>query len=78
MKTLPLILEDTIYEEAAELSATLKVDINVYLNEAIHLYNLYSKRRILKTELTKESEIASKYSLGILHEFEELIEEDFI
>ncbi len=78
MKTLPLIIDDTIYEEAAELSATLNTDINTYLNEAIHLFNLYSKRRILKIELTKESEVALKDSMEILHEFEEFIEEIFI
>jgi len=47
-----------------------------YINEAVNIYNLYNKRRLLKKQLMKESKIVSKDSMEILHEFEKLIGED--
>lgn len=76
MKTLSLKLDDKIFDETEEISSTLQLARNRYINEAVNIYNLYNKRRILKKQLSKESKITSIDSLEILHEFESLIDEN--
>ncbi|MBL0342432.1 MAG: hypothetical protein IPP71_16905 [Bacteroidetes bacterium] len=76
MKTIALKLEDKVFDETVELSAKLKMDRNSYINEAVSLYNKYTKRKLLKTQLEKESILTSKESLDVLHEFEKLIDEE--
>lgn len=76
MKTLSLKLDDKIFDEAEEITSKLKLARNRYINEAVDLYNLYNKRRLLKKQLTKESKLTGKDSLDILHEFEKLIDEN--
>ena len=49
---------------------------NRYINEAVNVYNLYNKRRLLKSQLVKESKLTSVDSIEIMHEFEKLIDED--
>lgn len=75
MKTLSLKLDDKIFKEAEEMTSKLKLARNRYINEAVEIYNLYNKRRLLKKQLTKESKLTDKNSLDILHEFEKLIDE---
>jgi hypothetical protein len=76
MKTLSLKLDDKIFDETEELTSKLKLARNRYINEAVSIYNLYNKRRLLKKQLMKESKLSSKDSMDILHEFEKLIDED--
>jgi hypothetical protein len=76
MKTLSLKLDDPIYAEAEEITGHLKIARNRYINEAVSLYNTYQKRRILKNQLAKESNLVSENSLEILKEFELLRDED--
>ncbi len=76
MKTLSLKLDDKIFDEAEALTAKLKLARNRYINEAVSIYNLYNKRKLLKKQLMKESKMTSKDSMDILHEFEKLIRED--
>lgn len=76
MKTLSLKLDDKIFDEAEELTSKLKLARNRYINEAVSIYNLYNKRRLLKKQLMKESKMTSQDSMDILHEFEKLIDED--
>jgi predicted transcriptional regulator len=76
MKTLSLKLDDEIFDEAEEITSKLKLARNRYINEAVSIYNLYNKRRLLKKQLMKESKLTSKDSMDILHEFEKLIDED--
>lgn len=76
MKTLSLKLDDKIFDEAEELTSKLKLARNRYINEAVNIYNLYNKRKLLKKQLTKESKLTSKDSMDILNEFEKLIDED--
>jgi hypothetical protein len=76
MKTLSLKLDDQIFDDAEELTAKLKLPRNRYINEAVSIYNLFNKRRLLKSQLVKESKLTSKDSMDILHEFEKLIDED--
>jgi predicted transcriptional regulator len=76
MKTLSLKLDDKIFDEAEELTAKLNLARNRYINEAVSIYNLYNRRRLLKNQLMKESKLISKDSMDILHEFDKLIDED--
>ena len=76
MKTLSLKLDDKIFDEAEEMTSKLKLARNRYINEAVSIYNLYNRRRLLKNQLMKESKLTSKDSMDIVHEFEKLIDED--
>ena len=75
MKTLSLKLDDEIFNDAEEMTSKLKLARNRYINEAVSIYNLFNKRRLLKKQLTKESKLTSKDSMDILREFEKLIDE---
>jgi hypothetical protein len=76
MKTLSLKLDDEIFDETESITAKLKLARNRYINEAVSLYNRVNKRRLLKKQLSRESQLVSKDSLEILQEFEKLIDED--
>ncbi len=75
MKTLSLKLDDEIFEDAEEITSKLKLARNRYINEAVSIYNLFNKRRLLKTQLSKESKLTKNDSMEILLEFEKLIDE---
>ncbi len=72
MRTLSIKLEDKIFDEAEEIASKLKLSKNHYINEAINSYDLFNKRLLLKNQLAKESKLASKDSMEVLHEFEGL------
>jgi hypothetical protein len=74
MKTLSLKLDDTIFEETEKMTSKLHLARNRYINEALSVYNLFNKRRLLKKQLSKESTLVSKDSMDILAEFEKLID----
>jgi hypothetical protein len=76
MKTLSLKLDDQIFDDAEEITAKLKLARNRYINEAVSIYNLFNKRRLLKNQLLKESKLINKDSMDILHEFEKFVDED--
>jgi len=76
MKTLSLKLDDKIFNEAEEITVELKLARNRYINEAVNIYNRFNKRKMLKTKLVKESKLAMKDSMRILHEFEKFVNED--
>ena len=75
MKTLSLKLDDKIFDEAEDITSKLKLARNRYINEAVNLYNTFNKRRLLKSQLIKESKSVSRDSLDILHEFEKIVDE---
>ena len=75
MKTLSLKLDDKIFDDAEEMTSKLKLARNRYINEAVSIYNLYNKRRLLKKQLAKESKLTSKDSMDILRGFEKLVDE---
>jgi predicted transcriptional regulator len=74
MKTLSLKLDDNIFEETEKMTSKLHLARNRYINEALSVYNLFNKRRLLKKQLSKESTLVSKDSMDILAEFEKLID----
>ncbi|MFM1820273.1 MAG: hypothetical protein RLZZ402_632 [Bacteroidota bacterium] len=76
MKILSLKLDDEIFDEAEEITGALKVARNRYINEAVSIYNRVNKKRLLKTQLAKESSLTRQDSMDILHEFEKLIDEN--
>jgi predicted transcriptional regulator len=76
MKTLSLKLDDTIFDDTEEMTSKLDLTRNRYINEAVNMYNLFNKRRLLKKQLAKESKKTSKDSMDILHEFEKFIDEN--
>ena len=76
MKILSLKLDDNIFEETEKMTSKLKLARNRYINEALSIYNLYNKRRLLKKQLTKESKLTSNDSMDVLREFEKLIDEN--
>jgi hypothetical protein len=76
MKTLSLKLDDKIFDEAEEITARLRLARNRYINEAVNMYNLYNKRKMLKQKLMSESQLSAKDSMEILREFEQLTDEN--
>ena len=76
MKTLSLKLDDKTFDDAEEMTSKLKLARNRYINEAVSIYNLFNKRRLLKKQLIKESKITSSDSMEVLAEFEKLIDEN--
>ncbi len=76
MKTLSLKLDDKIFKEAEDITTKLNLARNRYINEAVDLYNLFNKRRLLKKQLLKESKSGRKDSMEILAEFEKFMDED--
>ena len=73
MKTLSLKLDDKAFDETGEITSKLHLARNRYINEAVSMYNLFNKRRLLKKQLVKESKITSNDSMEVLAEFEKLI-----
>ena len=76
MKILSLKLDDSIFDEAEKLTSKMKLARNRYINEAVNIYNLYNKRRLLKKQLLKESKLVKTDSKEILSEFERFLDED--
>lgn len=76
MKTLSLKLDDKIFDEAEEITSKLNLARNRYINEAVSIYNLYNKRKLLKKQLLRESKLTRKDSMDILSEFEKLVDEN--
>ena len=76
MKTISLKLDDKIFEDVEEVTSKLKLARNRYINDAVSIYNLYHKRRLLKKQLSKESKLTSKDSMEALHELDKLIDSD--
>ncbi len=76
MKTLSLKLDDNIFNEAEEMTSKLNLARNRYINEAVHVYNLFNKRKLLKKQLKKESVLTAETSLKVLREFENFLDEN--
>jgi predicted transcriptional regulator len=76
MKTLSLKLDDDIFDEAEKLTSKMKLARNRYINEAVRIYNLVNRRRLLKKQLLSESAAGRKDSMDVLAEFERLSDED--
>jgi hypothetical protein len=76
MKILSLKLDDEIFNETEAITAKMKLARNRYINEAVNLYNLYNRKKLLKKQLAIESKLTREDSMEILREFEQLMDED--
>lgn len=74
MKILSLKLDNHIFDETEEIVAQLKIARNRYINEAVSMYNIVQKRRLLKKTLVNESALTTSDSMEILREFDRLID----
>jgi hypothetical protein len=76
MKILSLKLDDKTFDKTEEITSKLNLDRNLYINQAIRIYNLYNKKMLLKKQLHKESKLTRKDSMDILSEFEKLVDKN--
>ena len=76
-KILSLKLKDEIFEETEGILKKAKRPRNAYINDAIHFYNRLFTRKMLKSQLRKESAMVAEDSLAVLNEFEKF-EEDLL
>jgi hypothetical protein len=76
MKTLSLKLDNAIFEETETITAEIKMTRNRYINEAVELYNRFNKKKLLKSQLQKESVLIAADSMEILKEFEAFADEN--
>jgi hypothetical protein len=74
MKTLSLKLDDHIFDDAEEMTSKLNLARNRYINEAVNIYNIFNKRRLLKAQLKKDSKLTSQDAMEVLREFEKLVD----
>ena len=76
MKTVSLKIDDSIFGETEEILKNLKKPRNRYINEAIEFYNNFQKRKMIDSQLQKESKLVSENSMKVLAEFEILENEN--
>ena len=76
MKNLSLKLEEEIFMESEIIVGKVNKNRNRYINEAVEFYNKLYRRKLLATQLKKESGLVAKDSLEVLKEFERFIDED--
>jgi hypothetical protein len=74
MKVLSLKLDEDIYEETERMTAGMRIARNRYINEAVRLYNLFNKRRLLMKQLERESRLTRADSMETLQEYERLMD----
>lgn len=72
MKNLSLKLSDSVFKETETIVAKIKTPRNRYINDAVHFYNKYQQKKLLKNLLQKESKLVAKSSMEILSELEQL------
>lgn len=72
MKTISLKMDESIFGETERILKTMKKPRNRYINEAIDFYNKFQNRKLLESQLRKESKLVGKNSMEILAEFEAL------
>ena len=70
MKTLSLKLDDSVFSETEQVINHIKKSRNRYINEALDYYNKVQKRKLLASQLEKESKLVMDESITVLHEFE--------
>ena len=77
MKVLSLKLKEEILKETDQMVKSIHVSRNAYINEALHVYNQFNRRRLLKKKLIRESKAVAYSSLEVLAEMEQ-IQDKFI
>jgi metal-responsive CopG/Arc/MetJ family transcriptional regulator len=72
MKNLSIQLDEHTYEETEKIINEIKVDRNLYINEAITFFNQRQKKKIFGRQLETESKLVQQDSMRVLAEFEKL------
>lgn len=72
MKILSLKLKDDVFNEAEKVIGKIHISRNAYINQALTFYNKVNKRKLLRKQLEKESNITQAVSLEVLREMEKL------
>ncbi len=47
---------------------------NRYINEAVKVFNMYNRKKMIKAQLRKESLLCSEDSMEVLKDFEQLLD----
>lgn len=71
-KMISLKLQEQIFEESEEIVAQLGIARNRYINDALKLYNAHQRRKLLRSQIAKESQQTRKHSLEVLAELDAL------
>jgi len=74
-KILSLKVKDDVFAETEDIIASIHKPRNAYINDALSFYNKFMKRRLLRRQLKKESQMISASSIEALRELE-LIEDE--
>ena len=76
MKTLSLKLDNSVFEETEQLLDKIQKTRNRYINEALQYYNQIQKKKLIEQLLIVDSKIVSDESMKVLHEFENIEDND--
>jgi hypothetical protein len=74
-KMLSLKVKDDVFAETEDIIGSIQKPRNAYINEALIFYNKFIRRKLLKKQFKKESQMISESSLEALRELE-LIEDE--
>jgi hypothetical protein len=74
-RMLSLKVKDDVFAETEDIIGAIQKPRNAYINEALIFYNKFIRRRLLKAQLKKESQMISESSIEVLRELE-LIEDE--
>ena len=72
MKTISLKIDDSIFGETESILSRIKKPRNRYINEALEYYNKIQRRKILESQLKKESALVKDDSISVLNKFEDI------
>ena len=72
IKTISLKVDDAIFGETEEIVFHMRMPRNRYINDAIEYYNKVQKRRILESQLERESALVKNDSINVLKDFEKI------
>lgn len=76
MKSLSLKMDEKTFLETERILIKVGKNRNRYINEAVSFYNVLYKRKLLSSQLMKESKLVRDESMKILSEFESFNDED--
>jgi hypothetical protein len=74
-KMLSLKVRDDVFAETEDIIGSIQKPRNAYINEALIFYNKFIRRRLLKAQFKKESQMITESSIEALRELE-LIEDE--
>ena len=76
-KALSLKLKEDVFKDVERITRKIKIPRNTYINKALEFYNNFNKRKLLKTQLLKESKLVKENSIHVLNEFDQIEDDIF-